>query len=70
MIGDVHWRPVLMKQWQQPQGQLHSEQRIRQPVDVLQQYHSPRVMHPLPQPPPPAQVRHGQAVPLQFGAGE
>jgi hypothetical protein len=56
------------KQWQegfaQPLGQLHSEQRIRQPVlpDVWQQNHSPPVLQPSGQPPACWQVLHGKAV--------
>lgn len=61
------------KQWQlrfwQPGGQLHSEQRIRQPVrpDVWQQNHSPEVRHWGPQPPPSAQLLHGNPALVQIG---
>jgi hypothetical protein len=54
-----------VKQWQDgfwhPAGQLHSEQRIRQPVrpEVWQQNHSPPVLQPTGQPPPWAQVLQG-----------
>jgi hypothetical protein len=54
-----------VKQWQdgfaQPAGQLHSEQRKRQPVRdplVRQQNHSPPVLQPSGQPPPTAQDLH------------
>ena len=46
----------VVKQWQeafwQPGGQLHSEQRWRQPVPLRQQNHSPEVAQPAGQPPP------------------
>ena len=60
-----------MKQWQegfaQPLGQLHSEQRIRQPgrVWVWQQNHSPPVLQPTGQPPACWQVLQGK-FPLAF----
>jgi hypothetical protein len=36
---------VMMKQWQHPFGQEHSEQRWRHLGQVRQQYHSPVVVH-------------------------
>jgi hypothetical protein len=42
---------MFVKQWQQPFGQVHSEQRWRQTVPLLQQNHSPKVVHSSGQPP-------------------
>jgi hypothetical protein len=44
-----------------PPGQLHSEQRRRHCVEVVQQNHSPEVEQPTGQPPPCWQVLHGNA---------
>jgi hypothetical protein len=57
-----HGMCSCVKQWQeglpQPGGQLHSEQRIRQPFD-WQQNHSPEVWQPSGQPPPCEQSLQG-----------
>lgn len=59
-----------MKQWQEvfahPLGQLHSEQRMRHTVPVMQQNHSPLVLQPSGQPPPCWQVLQGYGVGTMF----
>jgi hypothetical protein len=61
----VHGIAVSVKQWHDgfahPEGQLHSEQRKRQPTRPLvrQQNHSPPVEQPSGQPPPWTHVLHG-----------
>src|SRR6186997_1187487 len=75
----VHDIPRSVKQWHdglpQPGGQLHSEQRNRQPTRPLvrQQNHSPEVWHPSGQPPPCVHVLHTNWPPVtvsQSPAGE
>jgi len=48
----VHGMLIFVKQWQQPFVHVHSEHRWRQTVPVLQQNHSPKVVHSSGQPPP------------------
>ncbi len=47
----THGMLIRVKQWQQPSGHEHSEQRWRQTVPVRQQNHSPEVEQPTGQPP-------------------
>ena len=64
---------MSVKQWQlrfaHPGGQLHSEQRKRQPTRPLvrQQNHSPDVWQPSGHPAPCAQVLHGKPAAVQIG---
>jgi hypothetical protein len=59
LIVGLHGTLMFVKQWQQPFGHVHSEQRWRQTVPVLQQNHSPKVEHSPGQPPAAWHGLHG-----------
>ena len=60
---------MFVKQWQQPVGHEHSEQRWRQPVG-RQQNHSPVVVQPTGHPPACAHGLHRKFGLVHTGCGE
>ena len=61
---------IIVKQWQQPGGHEHSEQRCRHGVPVTQQNHSPVVVQPTGHPPACAHGLQGKSGWVQTGCGE
>jgi hypothetical protein len=61
---------IIVKQWQQPVGHEHSEQRCRHGVPVTQQNHSPVVVQPTGHPPACAHGLQRKLGLVQTGCGE
>ena len=63
----THGMLIIVKQWQQPGGHEHSEQRCRHGVPVTQQNHSPVVVQPTGHPPACAHGLQGKSGWVQGG---